>query len=811
MDTPFQRAARAYFDSGWSPIPLPHQAKSPVPDKPTPFTGAKGAYVDGAQLRKWLGERARAHAGKLAYPPSNIALRSPKDIIWIDVDAYGEKRGAETLARAEAEWGPLPPTWVSTSRSDGVSGIRPYRIPEGLSWPGKLPQGEGIELVRWDHRYVIVEPSIHDKTHEPYCWWKQQVENGVVVMVPSTEEFPDADASDIPALPEAWIAGLTSGKRWEERAVDEELTARDIQDWINARVDIDNPCSHMRKLVTKAKVAVQSASDDGGMHDSGRDHVWGMLNDAKAGHAGISKALSQVRAMFLKFCEGRRDSARVAAGEWARMVARGVAKVTMDPNEESDKDPCATISASVAPVRLGGAHIEDLNGLGDANRAMRVFAGNVRWVPGWGEWVIWRDNRWRVDSGQARRWVWKAIDQMSEEAALLAGEEDGEAKAKRHMAHRKSRLEDSKIKAILETVKDRNGISVEAWEFDANPRIMVCPNGTVELTEAGVKFRPSRIEDYTTLVTGAPYVEGATHELWDDYLTRFQPDPEVRDWLQRLVGYSLLGSNPEQFLIVGLGPTSTGKTTFTEGLFSAIGGYGGPLEASVLKTSVGDSPRPDILKALTRRVVIAEELSEFQNLHVDQVKRITGAGTLSARGMNSNKYVERRAAFTPWLMTNEVPHIEGADAALKSRVLVVPFDVFQKRSRKASAVRERIITEAGSAILAWALAGWDKYLAGTDLRVIPPGAWKANGKFAEGMSLLHLFVSQKCELLEDASCPSAQLYEAYQAWCYENGIAERDVLNNVWFGRRITSMGTAPKNVQKNGKNVMHRVGIRLL
>jgi hypothetical protein len=166
MATPYQLAARDYFEAGWSPLPLPARQKSPVP---TGWTGSLGLYVTQVQLDKWL--TGKAKAGKLLFRPSNIAVRLPAHVIGVDVDAYGTKAGEATLAAAEEEWGSLPPTWVTTSREDGVSGIRLFRVPTDLAWPGQLPQGGGVELLRWDHRFAIVAPSIHDKTGKPYRWW----------------------------------------------------------------------------------------------------------------------------------------------------------------------------------------------------------------------------------------------------------------------------------------------------------------------------------------------------------------------------------------------------------------------------------------------------------------------------------------------------------------------------------------------------------------------------------------------------------------------------------------------------------------
>src|SRR5215218_2429048 len=66
---------------------------------------------------------------------SNIAIHMPDDCIGIDVDHYNGKIGGATLAQLEQELGPLPPTYISTARNGGVSGIRWFRTEPGLRWP----------------------------------------------------------------------------------------------------------------------------------------------------------------------------------------------------------------------------------------------------------------------------------------------------------------------------------------------------------------------------------------------------------------------------------------------------------------------------------------------------------------------------------------------------------------------------------------------------------------------------------------------------------------------------------------------------
>jgi hypothetical protein len=96
--------------------------------------GYAGRDVTALDISKWI-ER---------WPNAMIGLRLPKGVIGLDVDMYGEKIGRQTLRSLKEKYGPLPPTWVSTSRKDG-SGIRLYRVPEDTHLHD--PRG-GIEVIQ---------------------------------------------------------------------------------------------------------------------------------------------------------------------------------------------------------------------------------------------------------------------------------------------------------------------------------------------------------------------------------------------------------------------------------------------------------------------------------------------------------------------------------------------------------------------------------------------------------------------------------------------------------------------------------------
>ena len=87
------------------------------------------------------------------------------------------------------QFDPLPPSPRATSRDDGISGIRLYRVPSGWKGAGILPaapvcEGHPLpdgrearpgnlvspgEVIQHHHRYMVAPPSVHP-SGRPYRW-----------------------------------------------------------------------------------------------------------------------------------------------------------------------------------------------------------------------------------------------------------------------------------------------------------------------------------------------------------------------------------------------------------------------------------------------------------------------------------------------------------------------------------------------------------------------------------------------------------------------------------------------------------------
>lgn len=307
---PYADHAHAYLRAGWSPLPLPPRAKKPVPDG---WTGRDGAWPSGADVHAWTEDRG----------DGNIALRLPPHVVGIDVDAYGDKPGGLVLAELERDLGPLPPTWRSTSRDDGVSGIRLYTVPPGRRWPSTL--GPGIDVIRHEHRYVVAPPSVHPDTQRPYRWIGPDG-------IPHVTAHPAV--ADLPALPAAWVERFAPHDATQQTRAGLDTAA--LGAWLTER-GAGTPCRHTQRALADGLTAL-AASAGGSRHDAALTLTNRLAWTAGEGHTGAAAAMREVAATFLAAVAGDRapDEARA---ELDRMIS-GAIDLAAAAHPTPRPDPC---------------------------------------------------------------------------------------------------------------------------------------------------------------------------------------------------------------------------------------------------------------------------------------------------------------------------------------------------------------------------------------------------------------------------------------------------------------------------------------
>jgi putative DNA primase/helicase len=169
------------------------------------------------------------------------------------------------------------------------------------------------------------------------------------------------------------------------------------------------------------------------------------------------------------------------------------------------------------------------------------------------------------------------------------------------------------------------------------------------------------------------------------------------------------------------------------------------------------------------------------------IKRLTGGTTVKARRVFAPVYIERVPAFTPWMVTNNFPTIEGADQALYRRLVAVPFSSAVSKDEEVGTFAARLRALALPAVLAWAVRGWEMYVR-EGLADVPLAAAEAALLMRGELSDLDVFLSEACEFGGSYRVLSADLYKAYVVWCEQGRIKPE---SSTKFGRHMTNRGHA--------------------
>jgi hypothetical protein len=313
---PYASAAQLYWQAGWAGVlPVPLRAKGPPPNG---YTGASGIWPSFPDIHAWC--EGREGAG-------NLGLRLPAQLVGIDVDAYGLKKGRETLEKLSAEFGPLPPAWRATSRGDGVSGIALYAVPPSLAWPGDL--GAGVEVIQFRHRYALAWPSIHPDTGATYRWINP-AGHDVIGAVPSP--------GDLAEMPESWVQGVTAG-RYEAETAKADLDDEQAAAWLTRRAGkpADAPCRAVRDALARYVAQLQDGAH--ARHDVALAASTRLAHLAGDGHLGVLTALAAFQATWeLALATG--DKRAPTTGEWARLLGGAVRIAAAEHPETRGGDPC---------------------------------------------------------------------------------------------------------------------------------------------------------------------------------------------------------------------------------------------------------------------------------------------------------------------------------------------------------------------------------------------------------------------------------------------------------------------------------------
>lgn len=802
----YAASAHELRKKGYSPLPLPPGRKFPPPFG---WTGELAHMASGPDIQFWI---ESGPTEEMPYRPAegNIALRLPDGVIGLDVDQYGEKVGAETVREAIKLFGPLPKIGRLTSRPETPAGIRLFRVPPGTRLASTFQAaglGKDVEILQHHHRYAVGPGSIHPETKKPYVW----------VGLANDPLAPFPAVADLPELPQAWIDGLQPKERepreeipheaWDE--MDSRMRERVGKYVGNAWTDI------MAQLQDMKAWPADYRGEYGGWEESVLALTASLASLVKAdwNDLGVEE---QVKALELALPTDGGFTLGNGISKFLRAVASDRVEARLFPLEpEEDWWPenldvvrpfVAAAGSSEPPAAVlvdenpDDWPEEPWNELGDVNRTKRWAAGGLYWLADEEVWVRWipKEHRWAKDPKAGAKACQRAL-RAAESKELLnyddAEQTDkdgvpkpGSSRRDKFIVEIRNRWGIGQVERVAKSLALTGDLDAESSEFDADGMLLAVKDGAVDLRTGA--FVAGAKELKITVGSNVVFDPEAKAPMFERYLAKSMPDPAMREYLQRVMGYSLIGGNPESAFFIHWGPqTGNGKSVLMKVLRGIMGSQMRAASSKALIKSKGDKHTVEIADLAGPRVLQMGETADGAQIEEETIKAITGGDLIAARKLGESNR-DWQIDGKVHIVTNHKPHISASPSMKRRMHLIVwPVEVIKGDQHLA----DNILAHELSGVLNWFIAGclnWQKERqveraedeSNTGLVRPASATMEIDEYLFEEDALAEWMLERLNSEAREIETKSSTLYEDYKLWCWPKNVR---VMSSTAFGRKL--------------------------
>ena len=405
---------------------------------------------------------------------------------------------------------------------------------------------------------------------------------------------------------------------------------------------------------------------------------------------------------------------------------------------------------------------------GMAELFSECYRNDTRYCPEVKSWYTYSDGAWRKDTGALL--VAEKIKEFYRLMSLYCGEIANE---ERRAAYMKFVLKMGDRRFRDRLMKDAAGILlIEAREFDADPYLINCRNGTYDLKT--MTFREHDWRDFLTMQAEVEYtLRDVSCPRWEQFISEVTcGDAEKADYLQRALGYSMVGTANEECMFILHGKTTrNGKSTMLSAIHHLLGDYATVSPVSIIcktdRARSAEAANPMLRALKGKRVVTMAESNQYGKLDEETIKQLTGGEEITARGLYETP-VTFLPQFALWLSCNDLPAVRDRSLFASDRIRVIEFDRHFSAAEQDKGLKAEFQTqEAMRGIFAWLIEGYFKYRRfGLDM---PEQMRKIVRQYAADNDVVLEFLRDKCERVDGARVRSKSLYDAFKIWSRSNG------------------------------------------
>lgn len=429
----------------------------------------------------------------------------------------------------------------------------------------------------------------------------------------------------------------------------------------------------------------------------------------------------------------------------------------------------------IMQLKPHNSFVHSWDDIGMATLMSDLYHNNIRYCPQNDCWYIW-DKCWQKQGENG------AISDMLQtllnllilycmEISHEVGEDDPEKEViEKYRKYISSIRKYTPMRNIMEVLKTMVRMSLK--DMDSNPYLLNTTTLAYDLRTGDTvhDITPYNVTKKTTCSLPNAFTKRC--DRWYQFVDEITGgDKEKAKFLQRALGYSLLGVNREECMFIAYGAkTRNGKGTLFSTISTVLGeDYADTAPPDLIcenkagrKTDF-NAPQPALAKLVGTRLVRMSESARDVRLDAASMKTMTGRDTLVTRGLfqNSFSFVPQ---FTLWLETNHLPAATDDTVFTSNRIYVIEFNEQFTEGKQDKNLKELFaLPENRPTILQWLFDGCADYIKNG--LSAPECIVEATKSYRKLHDRVGNFLEDSCEIGDDKKIMRGALYSAYSQWC----------------------------------------------
>lgn len=437
--------------------------------------------------------------------------------------------------------------------------------------------------------------------------------------------------------------------------------------------------------------------------------------------------------------------------------------------------------------------------MGMANLFGLLYAQEARYCPEHKSWFTYHEGAWRRDEGAIL--VSEKVKDFVRLMILYCGEIEDDDLRKSYTSF-VNKMGDRRMRDRI--LKDATGeLRIAATDFDADPYLINCLNGTYDLRD--FSFREHNWNDFLTMQTNFKHTvsRDVKCDRWEQFIEEVtQGDAEKADFLQRALGYSLLGMANEECMFILHGKTTrNGKSTLLNTIETMLGDYAKVAPVGMIcrgdRQKDAEAASPTLAGLKGKRFVTMAESNEYGKLDEEKIKQLTGGEEVSARALYQSAFTYK-PQFTLWLSCNDLPMVTDKSLFASERIKVIEFNRHFRPEEQDTHLKDELTEQSAmSGIFMWLIRGYIRYKEhGLEMA---DSLRKVVNQYERDNDIVLQFLEMQCEQDENGSIRAKDLYNKFKIWAKSEGAyvlsarkfnAEME-RHPEWYDSKVMSSGYA--------------------